>query len=398
MRAYAAILLVAYAIAIAAMLLDARGGLGPFGKPIGGDFIIFYAASALALKGHALAAWSAAAILAAERQVVPGSRGLLLWCYPPAFLALIAPLARLPYGWALAAWTGTTGGLYLAMTRLISQDRWAIPAALAFPGAFVTAIQGQNGFLSAAVLGTGLLLVERRPWLGGAVLGLIVYKPQFGLLLPILLLGSGRWRGALATGVSAGALILVSAALFGVDSWRAFFEHGPEVSRALASGALPLAKVPTVFAAARLCGLGVATAYALQAAVGAGAAWTALVAWRRPGPWPLKAGLAITATLLATPYAFDYDLVILAAPIGVLAVRAGSGATGLRGVLAMAAVAPLVAPVVAPWLADRLHLPAAPLILGALHLVTLRQLAAEHAPDEAALPIVADTGFSASMA
>ena len=362
-------------VGVAGLALSLHAGLDARGAPLGADFVIFYGASGLALKGEAVRAWSAPAILAAQRAVFPAGRGLFLWCYPPSFLLLVAPLARLPYLAALGAWTAVTGGAYLAMTRLISRARGAAPLALAFPGVFVCVSQGQNGLLTAAVLGAGLLLLDRRPLVAGAVLGLIVYKPHFGVLLPLLLFGTGRWRAALATGTSAAALVLLSAAAFGVESWRAFLDNAPLVRAGLETGALPLAKAPTVFAALRLLGAPLGAAYAAQAAAALLAAGLALVGWGRPGPLPLKAGLAVSATLLATPYAFDYDLVVLAVPIGVLAAEAGRRRLpdGTAALLAAAALSPLLAPQLARFTGLQIE----PLVVAALFGATLRALAPE---------------------
>ena len=53
---------------------------------------------------------------------------------------------------------------------------------------------GQNGFLTAALLGGALVVLDRRPILAGILIGLLVYKPQYGLMIPIVLAVSGRWR------------------------------------------------------------------------------------------------------------------------------------------------------------------------------------------------------------
>ena len=52
---------------------------------------------------------------------------------------------------------------------------------------------GQNGFLTAALIGGALGLLERRPALAGICLGLLTYKPQFGLLFPFVLIADRRW-------------------------------------------------------------------------------------------------------------------------------------------------------------------------------------------------------------
>jgi len=41
--------------------------------------------------------------------------------------------------------------------------------------------------------GASLLLLERRPVLAGCFIGLLSFKPQCGLLLPVALLASSQW-------------------------------------------------------------------------------------------------------------------------------------------------------------------------------------------------------------
>ena len=45
---------------------------------------------------------------------------------------------------------------------------------------FVNIGHGHNGFLTAALIGSALVVLDRRPVLAGVLFGLIAYKPQFG--------------------------------------------------------------------------------------------------------------------------------------------------------------------------------------------------------------------------
>ena len=59
--------------------------------------------------------------------------------------------------------------------------------ALAFPAVFVNLGHGHNGFLTAALIGFALLWLDRRPVVAGILFGLLAYKPQFGLMIPLVL-------------------------------------------------------------------------------------------------------------------------------------------------------------------------------------------------------------------
>jgi hypothetical protein len=64
-------------------------------------------------------------------------------------------------------------------------------AAASLPAVFINIAHGHNGFLTAALFGGGLLLLERREMLAGILFGLLCYKPQFGVLIPLALAAGG---------------------------------------------------------------------------------------------------------------------------------------------------------------------------------------------------------------
>src|SRR5205823_2454071 len=127
-----------------------------------------------------------------------------------------------PYGWGLAIWLVASLAAYLAAIRAILPGSQTLLLAAAFPGVFVNIGHGQNGFLTAALLGGALHLIDRRPWLSGALIGLLAYKPQFGVLIPIALLAGGRWRSFGAATATVAALVAVSLATLGSGVWHAF--------------------------------------------------------------------------------------------------------------------------------------------------------------------------------
>jgi hypothetical protein len=358
-RDYAVILLGGYFVGVAVLLATLRHGLDARGNPPGADFIIFYGVSVLTLKGQAVLAYAPNVLLAAERGAVAASRGLYLWTYPPTFQLIVAPLALAKYGWALAAWTAAGLAAYLATLRGLVGGWRGLLYALAFPGVFMNLTQGQTGFLLVALLGGGLLLLDKRPWLAGALLGLLAVKPQFGLLLPLLLLADGRWKAIAAAAAASLALATVATLAYGPDAWRDFLAAAAKTSGYLASGALPIAKDPSLFAALKLWGAQTPLALAAHAVSAVLAAVLAWRVWRGGGPLELKAGVAVLATLIALPYLFDYDLALLAVPIAVAARRAAGAPVGVKSVLVLLAFLPII---VAP-LGHYLHIPIGPAAL-----------------------------------
>jgi hypothetical protein len=213
--------------------------------------------------------------------------------------------------------------LYAATVRMIVGARVGILLALGFPAALWNAVAGQNGFLTAALIGATLSLIERRPVAAGVCLGLLSYKPQFGLLFPIALLAGRCWRTIAAAAATVIAMIAVSTLAFGIASWRAFFEWMPVTSRiVLGEGRADWNRLQSVFGFIRSHGGGETFAWSAQiwlaVVLAAAVAWL----WHGRQPFALKAAGLVAASLLATPYVYTYDLVILAIPVAFL-VRLG---------------------------------------------------------------------------
>src|SRR6185437_7428179 len=55
---------------------------------------------------------------------------------------------------------------------------------------------------------------RRRPVLSGILFGLLAYKPQFGLLIPVALLMAGQWRAISAAALTVIALMAVTTLAF----------------------------------------------------------------------------------------------------------------------------------------------------------------------------------------
>jgi hypothetical protein len=192
--------------------------------------------------------------------------------------------------------------------------------ALAFPAVFVNLGHGHNGFLTAALIGLALVHLDRRPIIAGILFGLLAYKPQFGLMIPLVLAATGRWRTMLAAAVTVAALALAVTLAFGIESWRAFFHSAGFTRLVLEEGGPGWHMIQSVFSAVRMWGGPVLLAYAVQGIVMLGIAVALVFLWRSPAAFALKAAALCIATLLATPYSLDYDMMLLAPAIAFLAV------------------------------------------------------------------------------
>ncbi len=282
-------------------------------QPAALDFPLPYTASYLALAGEPASVYNPERLKAEEKELTGG--GPHPWPYPPTALLLDLPLALLPYFWSLALWLTVTMGLYLLVLYRIAPHPLTLLWALAFFGTFENFFFGQNGFVSAALLGGGLLLLESSPFPAGLLLGLLSYKPHVAALVPLALMAGGRWR-ALTGAVAAGAaLTLVSAAVFGLGMWEMFWQTLPSTISNLHAEAKWFHKMPSIFAAVRAAGYGVSAAWICHG-VGMLAAVGFLVwVWRGPASPATRSSALALAILLFSPHLWYYDLTLLALPL-----------------------------------------------------------------------------------
>ncbi len=262
----------------------------------------------------------------------------------------------------MIAWTAATFGAYLGVLWKIDPERDSLWLAIAFPGALVNLTNGQNGFFTLALLGAALLTLERRPILAGVMFGLMSYKPQYGVLVPIFLVATGRWRAIGSASVTVVLFAALSLAVFGEQTWQAFFASVSFTRHVvLEQGGSGFEKLQSAFAAARLWGFGIAASYALQAAVSSITALAVIWIWWRTAEFDLHAAALATGILLATPYVMDYDLVVLALPIAWIAIegRRSGFLPWEKSLLAFVWLLPLFA----RSLAGRAMIPIAPLAM-----------------------------------
>jgi hypothetical protein len=310
----------AYAASLAIMFAAHQWLLDAQGRPLIADFLAVWSAGGLARGGTALAAYDPHLQHAAEAaEAGHDFKGALGWPYPPFFLLVAAGLTSLSYAWAFAIWTSTTMAGYAATVGAIAKSRTAILLALAAPWTLVTLFVGQNGFLTAALIGLVLLTLKRRPILSGIFLGLLTYKPQFGLLFPLALAMGGHWRAFIMACLSALTLIALSNAVYGPAAFAAFFHVLPQTAQTLLDeGAVGWSKLQSVYGLARWLGLSSAAGWTAQAMMTLACAVAVARLWRSGAPRALKAAGLAAATLLATPYLFVYDLPVLAVAIAFL--------------------------------------------------------------------------------
>jgi hypothetical protein len=288
------------------------------------DFINVWSAGKLALQGHPAQAWD----WAIQKQVQLGVLGQdypgnFAWHYPPPFLMVAEQLARLPYRAAFAGWVALSFVPYLLAMRAIVGRPFGLLLAAAIPVVLTNTLVGQNGFLTASLIGGALLLLPSRPVWAGICLGLLSYKPQYGLLFPLVLIAAMQWRVVISAGVTTLLLAGASWLAYGSESWQAFFHWMPMFSQAfLTEGRAPWGKMQSIFALVRYLGGSEPLGWTFQWIMTAAVAVVLVMLWRSRVRYEWKAAGLATGTLLVTPYLFLYDVMVLAIAVGFI-VRVG---------------------------------------------------------------------------
>ncbi len=297
-----------------AWLYDADGQL------IHTDYINVWAAGKLTLDGHPALAWDWPIHKQVQVDLLGRDySGDYAWHYPPPFLFVAMVLAHLPYAAGLAGWAAASFVPYMAMMRGLVGQRFGLLVGAGFPVVLGNTMAGQNGFLTAALLGGSLVLMPTRPVLSGICLGLLSYKPQYGLLFPLALIAAQQWRTFVAAGVTTATLAAISWIAFGTESWQAFFHWMPMFSQAFfTEGRATFYKLQSVFGLVRTLGGAEHLAWTLQWLMSASIAAFVVWLWRSRADYELKAATLATGALLVTPYLFLYDMMVLAIPVGLL--------------------------------------------------------------------------------
>jgi hypothetical protein len=224
-------------------------------------------------------------------------------------LLVLVPLAAFPVSVAHLVWASTTLAIFLAVVFRIAGKN-AVLVALLAPLTIQVAVYGQNGFATAALLGGTLLLSDRRPVLAGVLTGVLFCKPQLCLLLPLAIVVRCGWRGLSGALVSCGVMAAVSASVFGVGAWKAFFLTLHSNAAEFSQGAVPWASLQSIYGQAHALGLGSNVSIALQGALAMAVLAAILRLEAADASLALRNAAICAGTVLVTPYVLAWDLTI----------------------------------------------------------------------------------------
>src|SRR3954447_8617291 len=299
------------------------------------------------------------------------------WSYPPSVFFLAAPFGQFGYLIALLLWTLLGGAIFFAVARSHIADNRLLFALLLSPAAVFCIISGQSSLITAAMLITIFVWLDSRPIAAGILIGLLTLKPQLGLLFPVMLIASARWRVFASAAVTALALVAATALVFGPQVWVDFVTKGLVVNNMVLADPERIATPfhPTIFMNLRGIDLPYDVAMAAQLCVSAGA--VGIVAWafrfrRDANPLMLMA-LFLACSIAAVPYMLSYDTLGLAFA-ALLLLGAGSLDGAGRRFVQLVYWLPLIQMVFGNW-----HIPGPALIAPAFAIYALTRLRASPA-------------------
>ena len=317
-----AVLAALYGWAVFASTFDHPGAIGLNYIAPGSDWMVLYGALKLAVSGHFALTLDTdgftSYINTAFAHFLPQTMFYRPWVYPPSFLVMLLPFLKLGFMGSYLAFQAL-GAALLAAALMYRPDcrlsaRWVALAALACPAASINVVDGQCSFLVAGLLVLGFRLLAARPLLAGLIFGVLSFKPQFALMVPVALLALRQWRAMLGAAASAASLAAVSAMMFGPQLWLWWLDRAAFSYRDSSSQWASFERMwgNSVYACAALLHVPPTVALILQiCAVGLGASLT-YAAYRSRLAADARLAVLLAATILAAPHFSTYDTVLLA--------------------------------------------------------------------------------------
>jgi hypothetical protein len=346
------------------------------------DFLPLYVSAQLIAHGRTTELYDQQVVAQAEHAVVDESdRVRLPNLYGPQVGLMLIPLARFSFPVAARIWVLTSVLVFFACVYLVwkscpalrSHSGIVVPCVLAFPPLFHFVVRGQ---LSAVVLAcfTAAFLAFRaeRHWLAGVALGFLVFKPQFLVAIPIVLLLSQAWKALTGLIVAATAQMALTSLYFGPAVMRAYFGTLWHISRVI--GALELSLAPIQMHSLRSFwsllipwSLPALALYIISSLVIVG---MAAVVWKSTARLALRFSALTLAAMLVNPHLFVYDLLALAPALlllvnWILTNPQNPSSAAIRLLAYLAFVLPLFGPL-SRWTHIQLSVPAFTVLLWVL--------------------------------
>ena len=286
-----------------------KNAFGP--ENVFNDFVQYRAAGILASSEKAQLVYDRTVLREVQRELAHEDSVDLRFSYPPIYLLFLEPLSMLPSSLAFVLFIVPPLGAFVFFAQKTANHPLGMKVALAFPGIILNINYGQNGFVSAALLGGALYLLETNPCLSAVLMGFLCYKPNIALICPFLLLFSKRFRELAVFTVTVLTLVLISIVLYGIETWGAFLGNLSAVFEAVKESPEILYRMGTLFASLKIAGVHDSTALRIHSVFMVVLLVLVCYLWYRFNASDLVKSITVSAAILMTPYLFEYDLILV---------------------------------------------------------------------------------------
>jgi alpha-1,2-mannosyltransferase len=304
-----------------AMDFATPGSMDRFGLIKGTDFVQFYTLGNLALSHRADLLYGVQAQSDWIKKIVPQAKDIFYApVYGPQVSLFFKPFARLSYSHALALWLVINVLLYGLCCLLIwrtcpslkNYPGTTIILAVAFPGFFHLVTFGQTSGIALFCFTLAYLAFRKDyRFLAGLAIGMLIFKPQFGIVAALVFIFANEWR--VVIGAICGAFVQL--AIGRIYYGAAVMQH---YLRTLTENVTSQALIePHLYQAFSLRGFWLLLtpphiALVLYIVSFLGVVFIAIQSWRSPVPLAIRYSTLLLATILAAPHCNIYDLIILA--------------------------------------------------------------------------------------
>jgi hypothetical protein len=292
------------------------------------DFLPLYVSSRMIAQGRAGELYEQGTVAAETRSAIHqidtsrSPRAVLPNLYGPQVSLLLVPLARLSFLAAAGIWVILSLLAFFVCRSLVWKSCLSLRghagfvaiSAAAFPPLFHFFVRGQLSVLLLACFTAAYLAFRAdRNWLAGIALGFLVFKPQFLIAIPLVLLLARAWTTVAGIVISSAAQLAATWLYFGPAVMRAYFDTLRHTSRWM--GAVELSLAPIQMHSLRSFwtllipwpGAALALYFVSSIAVIAMAASV----WKSSSPIALRFSALTLAAVLVNPHLFVYDLLVL---------------------------------------------------------------------------------------
>lgn len=291
---------------------------GPGGPWAFLDFEDFYLVGWMARTGRIVEAYAYFPMFKAQ-MLAGAQENFMPWTYPPQFDLVVWGLAFLRQAWAYAVLVGLPLAAYFWMLWRIAGRQAAGPVLAMTPALMICILCGQNGLLTADLVGLVALASLKGRSVAGVPLGLLAIKPHLGLTLGLVALAGGRWRTLTLALLVVGLTSLAATLVFGPGIWGAFAEGMALAGRNLGERIYPFYRMVSVYSLLHPLGAPHIVASAAQTGVALAVGGALVLLVRRRAEPRVVLGAAALGALAVSPYAYDYDVPILGVGLALLA-------------------------------------------------------------------------------